>query len=246
MKLLLSKLQFCLLFFAFIVAAMAPQIAKAQEGDDAYDPFSDYSEFDEASDEEADINFFKNGRFLTAGVQIGQRGFTQNLNKIYSSGATYGFQLAYFFDLRWALQFSFMTGDYPFSFLRGPSDTVSGNVALTFFSTQAKYYLNTQNVTKGLANINPYLIGGFSQVNRTYTLSEDLEFSKEGAIGIDAGAGIEIPTMRRRGFLGVQALYHMVNFKDESTDLAFSSGSTYKIKPNGDTFDILLILGLNF
>ncbi len=240
------------LIFARFIALLSlsafcfvPHFANAQDGDDAYDPFSDYSEFDEASDEEADINFFKNGRFLTAGVMVGQRGFTDKLNTIYGSGLTYGFQLAYFFDLRWAMQFSFLTGDYPFSFFRG-SDTVTGNVALTFFSTQAKYYLNTQNVTKGLANINPYLVGGFSQVNRTYTLSEDLEFTREGAIGIDAGAGIEIPTMRRRGFLAIQGMYHLVNFKDESTDLSFSTGSTNKIKPSGDTFDLLLILGLNF
>lgn len=233
-------------FVALLAFSTFSSQTYAQDGEEAYDPFSDYSEFDEASDEEADINFFKNGRFLTAGVMVGQRGFTDKLNAIYGSGLTYGFQLAYFFDLRWALQFSFLTGDYPFSFLRGPSDSVTGNVALTFFSTQAKYYLNTQNVTKGLANINPYLVGGFSQVNRTYTLSEDLEFTREGAIGIDAGAGIEIPTMRRRGFLAIQGMYHLVNFKDESTDLSFISGSANKIKPSGDTFDLLLILGLNF
>ena len=33
--------------------------------EESFDPFSDYSEFDESSDEEADINFFRNGRFLT-------------------------------------------------------------------------------------------------------------------------------------------------------------------------------------
>ena len=36
----------------------------AQSGTDAYDPFVDYSEFEEVSEEEADINFFRNGRFF--------------------------------------------------------------------------------------------------------------------------------------------------------------------------------------
>ena len=39
--------------------------------EEAYDPFTDYSEFDEASDEEADINFFRNGRFFTVGLAMG-------------------------------------------------------------------------------------------------------------------------------------------------------------------------------
>ena len=54
--------------FCFSMAAQAqaepqkPSYLLAQaEVDDSYDPFSDYSEFDEASDEEADINFFRHG-----------------------------------------------------------------------------------------------------------------------------------------------------------------------------------------
>ena len=53
--------------------------------DDAFDPFSDYSEFDEATEEEADINFFRNGRFLTVGFQLGVKGFTDNLAEIIDS-----------------------------------------------------------------------------------------------------------------------------------------------------------------
>lgn len=37
--------------------------------DEAFDPFSDYSEMEQDAEEEADINFFKNGRFLTLGFQ---------------------------------------------------------------------------------------------------------------------------------------------------------------------------------
>lgn len=49
--------------------------------DEAFDPFTDYSEFDESSDEEADINFFQNGRFFTFGLITGTRGFTGNFKK---------------------------------------------------------------------------------------------------------------------------------------------------------------------
>ncbi|MFN9068010.1 MAG: hypothetical protein ACK5V3_12335, partial [Bdellovibrionales bacterium] len=61
-----------LLYLIFILGVLSPGTAFSQvDTEEAYDPFSDYSEFDEASDEEADINFFRNGRFLTVGLAAG-------------------------------------------------------------------------------------------------------------------------------------------------------------------------------
>src|SRR4051794_21913065 len=73
------------------------------DADDAYDPFADYSEFEEAQDEEADINFFRNGRFVTLGFAGGMRGFTGGLGNMYRSSPSFGLFLSYFFDLRFAL-----------------------------------------------------------------------------------------------------------------------------------------------
>ena len=36
--------------------------AQYQDSGDTYDPFADYSEFDNVTEEEADINFFKHGQ----------------------------------------------------------------------------------------------------------------------------------------------------------------------------------------
>ncbi len=224
----------------------SPNYLMAQnDGDDTYDPFSDYSEFDEASDEEADINFFKHGRFFTVGLVAGMRGFTESLGNLYSSGPTYGVFLSYFFDLRLALQFGFNTGDYAFE-LATPSSKYSGNVSLTFIQMNLKYYLNTQNVTRGLADLNPYVIGGFSQVYRTLTVQgANDSFAREIVTGVDLGMGIEIPLMRRKAYFGVQGAYHYVNFKDENTNFEIN-GTTTSARPKGDTFDILGILGMNF
>ncbi len=137
--------------------------------DDAYDPFSDYSEFDEASDEEADINFFRNGRFFTVGFSLGMRGFTDELNRLYSSAPTYGIFISYFFDLRLAFELGFQTGDHNFE-VKSATERMAGNVSLTFIHVNMKYYMNTQNVTRGLADLNPYVLGGFSQVYRTYSI----------------------------------------------------------------------------
>ena len=72
-----------------------PGVLLAQnETDDAYDPFADYSEFEESMDEEEDINFFRNGRLLTLGFIGGYRGWTQTLGSIYTGNATFGLFLS--------------------------------------------------------------------------------------------------------------------------------------------------------
>jgi hypothetical protein len=256
------SLLFCL---AFTVSAKASYLLSSSpkdsgylmaqtDSDDAYDPFSDYSEFDEASDEEADINFFRNGRFFTIGMVAGLRAFTDQLSNLYGSGPTYGIFLSYFFDLNLALQFGFVTGDYDFNLSFADSGgnrfVNSGNVSLTFMSFDLKYYFSTQNVTKGLADLNPYILGGVSQVYRTYTISGLDGLSRESVMGLDGGGGIEIPILRRKSYIGLQLVYHFVSFKDESTAMIGVDTAGNQIqtstKPKGDTYDLLMIFGMNF
>lgn len=215
--------------------------------DEAYDPFSDYSEFDEASDEEADINFFRNGRFFTVGLAAGMRGFTGNFAKEYSSAPTFGLYLTYFFDLRLALSLGFLTGDNNATIGTANGDYV-GNVSFTTINLDLKYYLNTQNVTRGLADLNPYLIGGFAQVYRTYTLSGIEGYSRDSTMGFEIGAGLEVPLMRKKAFLGIQAMYHYVNFSDENAKYVNDGTSSVPLTNtmSGDIYDALLIIGMNF
>jgi len=215
--------------------------------DEAYDPFSDYSEFDEASDEEADINFFRNGRFFTVGLAAGMRGFTGNFAKTYSMAPTFGLYLSYFFDLRLALSVGFLTGDNAATISTAAGD-YTGNVSFTTVNFDLKYYLSTQNVTRGLADLNPYLIGGFAQFYRTYTLSGLEGYSRDATMGIEVGAGLEVPLMRKKAYLGVQGMYHYVNFTDENAKFINDGTSSTPLKNtiSGDIYTMLVILGMNF
>ena len=216
--------------------------------DDAYDPFVDYSEFEEASEEEADINFFRNGRFFTLGIIGGYRSFTESQGDIFDPGTAFGVFLSYFFDLRFALQLSFLTGDHAIGFQAKNGGTkVRGNAGMTTAGLALKYYFNTQNVTRGLANLNPYITGGFSQVTRTMTISGEQAFGKEGAMGFDMGAGIELPMLRNKMYFGSQFTYQLVTFKDENSEITLQNGSEPTgIFPTGDVFMVNFILGVNF
>lgn len=252
----LLNLVFALGFLSSVAAADEldiPGLRVAQfDADDTYDPFADYSEFDEAQDEEADINFFRNGRFVTIGFTGGMRGFTGGLGEMYQTSTAFGLYLSYFFDLRFAMQFSFLTSDHRFDLTsRQSGKKANGNVGITAFGLDLKYYLNTQNVTKGLAKFNPYIIGGFARVDRTTSLQAEgggsvPGFGKEGAMGFDLGAGIELPMLRNKMYFGAQGMYQIVNFANENTEVQFDLADRTGKFPNGDSFTVLGILGVNF
>lgn len=238
-------------FLAIFFLSASPALAEKSyllaqsDPDEAYDPFIDYSEFDEASDEEADINFFKHGRFFTVGLAAGQRYFTGNFSSIYQAAPNFGVLLTYFFDFRFALTFGFLTGDHGVSF-KTNTTTYTGNVSLTLLNFDLKYYLNTQNITRGLADLNPYILGGFSQFYRTYTITGTEGFARDATMGVDAGLGLEVPLMNKKAYLGIQGTYHYVNFADENKDLINQGSERLEQKLSGDLYDLLLILGVNF
>ncbi len=245
-----------LFLFSILLLHSSPVLAKSyllaqSDPDEAYDPFIDYSEFDEASDEEADINFFRHGRFFTVGLVGGQRDFTGNFKGAYSGAPTFGVLLTYFFDFRFALTFGFLTGDHAVSFNTvdlsgGTNRSYAGNVSLTYLNFDLKYYFNTQNITRGLADLNPYMLGGFSQFYRTYTITGIEGLSRDATMGVDLGGGIEIPLMRKKAFLGLQGAYHYVNFADESKEFVNSGTEKLSKTLSGDLYDVLVILGINF
>jgi hypothetical protein len=249
-KLVIAVVALCFATVAKVQAEELPGFRVAQfDADDTYDPFADYSEFDQAQEEEEDINFFRNGRFVTVGFTGGLRGMTGGMGEIYKPSTSFGLFLSYFFDLRFALQFSFLTSDHNLSVKGYNGNTATGTAGITSFNLDVKYYINTQNVTKGLAAFNPYILGGFARVDRTVTISnQDLQgFAKEGAMGFNLGAGIELPMMQNKMFFGAQALYQMVNFRDENTEIRFNNSSTGTGKyPNGDIYTVLAIIGVNF
>lgn len=230
-----------LVLFALLLGV---SMSYAQDDESVYDPFIDYSEFEEAGEEEADINFFRNGRLLTAALAVGQRSFTEGMADVLEKDVSYGFYFSYFFDLRFAMQLSYMVGTHPLE-VSGGGNTVKGEVKMNYVGLDLKYYFNMQNVTKGLASFNPYILGGFSSVNRESNRAGQTEFSADRAMAFDAGVGFEFPILRNEMYMGAQALYQMVSFKNENEELLANGSPTGKFA-NGDLITYTFIIGKNF
>lgn len=233
--------------------------ATAPETDDSFDPFADYNEFEQETEEEADIHFLRNGRYLTLGLLLGYRDFTGGFSEGYEPSLDYGVQFSYFFDLNLAAAVSYTTGDhsvffqsYTNSSLSTVSNSYSGTVNIQIFDVHVKYYVNTDNVTKGLADLNPYFMAGVGMFVRTYNLNESFANDPDRVPGFRIGGGIEIPLVQRRFYFGAQALYNFVQFPDENNFFIDEGGSgtpnLKDISPHleGDIYEINLILGTNF
>lgn len=229
--------------------------------DENFDPFSDYNEDEQSAEEEADINFFKNGRFLTVGVLAGYRGYTEGFSQGYSPALSFGVQFSYFFDLQTALSLSYSIADSPVDFssyndasFTSVSERYTGTVNIQSFHLNAKYYFNTENVTKGLAELNPYFLIGVGQYTRTYNLSKVLAINPDRPIGFSLATGIEIPIMRHRAYFGLQATYHYVQFPDENNEFIEEDKSGFPepvlspVRPrlNGDIYELHGSIGFNF
>lgn len=234
--------------FISLPSALAQEDSASPAEDDAYDPFADFSEFEPSADEEADIHFFKNGRFFNMALLGGMRAWTQSYGQIMPPAPALGFYIAYFFDIRSALQVSYVNSTHNFNI---PATNgfagLAGTANLSTISLHYKYYFNTANITRGFADLNPYLIGGVTFNYRTITLNNQDVLIKSNPMGADIGAGLEIPFSRNKMYFGVQALYHYATFADENKPITNpGDGTTANIVPRGDYIDVLLAIGVNF
>jgi len=216
---------------------------------DAYDPFIDYSEYDDNGDEEADVNFFKNGRQFTLHFVGGYTGLTGNLgSQLYESAVNYGLGLNFFLDLRMAIQLQYLTSNHNLSF-KSAGQVIKGSSDFTDISMNLKYYINTQNIIRNLAKLNPYVIIGFAYISRetASTDSGDSLFDKTPGYGANLGGGIEYQLSNKKFYVGAEGVYSLVSFKDEGSEIIpDSTGSATGILPSGDMYRFSLVLGVNF
>ncbi len=223
--------------------------SQALESDESFDPFSDYNEFEQDTDEEADINFLKNGRYLTLAMVSGYRGFTDGFSKAYGGNFIYGVQFSYFFDLNIAASLGYTTGDHAVNF-SSASTPYTGNVNLQVFDINVKYFFNTDNVTKGLADLNPYALFGTGYYTRTYNLDQEFGEDPDRVAGFRLAGGIEIPVLRRRSYFGFQFLYNFVQFPDENISDIYEGNingrSPISPRLKGDPYEFNVMFGFNF
>ena len=121
----------------------------------AFDPFVDYNEFQDNESERENVVFLKSGRLLSLAVFGGYEGMTWTMREIYGDSlSVFGGSVSFFFDLQMALQLQWI---FPRTHYLSPWNS---RPLFSSYGLDLKYYFKKQNLVKGIAALNPYVVCG--------------------------------------------------------------------------------------
>lgn len=208
----------------------------------AYDPFTDYIDFQDTNSETEDMSFFQTGRVLSIGFYGGYRHFIfrpdQERNTT-NSGAVGAF-IKNFANLHIATQFSYMISSHLFSYTDGSKLQQS----ITFyqsFGVEFRYYWNRRRLVRTLARLNPYIAGGTFVNRRSLKLQVDntgAASASHNSFGLKGGFGLEYH-LSARFYLGLHAEYNFIFINQEEC-----VNST--VCPPENMIDAVFVFGRNF
>lgn len=211
---------------------------KPEDEDYSTTPFTEYGEFHESSDEDADTKFFQYGRFFGVSLGLGFQFIDGYRGSLWQGGfPMVDVKVHYWFDFNVALDLGFFTAAHYFD---STSTTFLGHYDVNIFhmGLDVKYYFNTTNLSAALSFANPYILLGAGAFSKTQTSSVQANLDTDTSIGLSAGFGLEFILTPRKTYFEIETKIHIVNFKDTSTTLFQSmsipnlSGNFYTISGN--------------
>ena len=216
----------------------------------AYDPFADYSEFENTAEEQENINFFQTGRFLTLGTTGGIQLFTMNMALLYQLGPVYGGYLNYFFDLNFALQFTITGNTHNVTLKTQSGQPFIGSADFFSMGIDFKYFLDKNLFSKSFSWLQPYFFLGifYADMILRATFTDQSGYSDDSGYGLNMGLGLEFQFLKKIHF-GLQYAFKFVTMDQEAIPLLLNTQDQVKninFRPYGDWMTITLILGVNF
>lgn len=191
------------------------------------DIFSDFNEDLEVSQVLEDERFYRYGRFYSANISAGLTAFTGNRGAAYQNKQpSLAISLVYFMNFQMAFGLGvgyskhIMIIDVPTKgFINDGPGLIETSMFRSFFFY--RYYLDTYDLGTAITYSNPYLVGNIEYWDQTNKYMDHPDFPNDsgGGLGASFGLGLEFPIKIRESYIGVEALYHFVNFKDSTTQL---------------------------
>ncbi len=226
----------------FLALTLAPTMvasfavnAHAQDtsvGGDYYDDYSSFADDYIELDEETRAIF---GKFFQTAFYVGTGLFTGELGAANTAGINVGVKFIYFFDRTWAAEIGGFWNQH--SSLYDNVNTgvenlrVELNTRLIPVIGSLRFVFDTENMPRGLSQMNPYLSVGGAIVFRQESVvgpvqgTEQIDSTtankyQEGAIlgdtnfGVNFGGGAEFDVYKNRVFAGLDVRYYMMFWSD--------------------------------
>ena len=211
--------------------------SKPEEDDYSTTPFTEYGEFNEARDEEADTKFFQYGRFFGVSLGIGFEFVDGYRGALWQGGfPMFDLKLHYWFDFNLAIDLGFFTAMQYFDTKAQGLGHVDINIL--HVGVDVKYYFDTKNLGAAVSFANPYILLGAGSFSKTQNSLSQQTQDTDSSVGVNLGGGLEFVMSPKKTYLEVEAKLHFVTFKDTYTTL-FSSvnlpnltGNFYTISTN--------------
>jgi opacity protein-like surface antigen len=194
-----------------------------EEDDFSNTPFTEYGEFSESADEEAEAKFMAHGRSHGVSLGLGFEGLTGNRGAVYEGGfPMVDLKLHYWFDFNFAMDLNIYFASHEFD--GGTSNGGLTEVNLIHAGIDIKYYFDTKNLSAPISFANPYLMVGFGSYTQVKSsFAESSTDKPDTGLGLALGAGLEFAISPKKCYLELEGRYHMVSFADRfSTDFQTS------------------------
>jgi hypothetical protein len=191
---------------------------KPEDEDFSGTPFTEYGEFNEGVEEEADARFFKYGRFFGVSLGLGFQFVDGFRGALWQGGfPMFDFKLHYWFDFNVALDLGFFTAQHYF-------DTTAQNLGhvdinMLHVGLDIKYYFDTKNLSAPISFANPYILLGAGSFSKTQNSNTQQTQDNDISMGISGGGGLEFAITPKKTYFTVEAKMHVVTFKDTYTTI---------------------------
>ncbi len=220
-----------LLLLSLSLGALAQSTEQVmQEVEDDLTPgadiFSDFNEDLESAQVLEDERFYRYARFFSVNLGGGFTTFTGNRGAAYDDNhPTFHLSMNYFLDFQSAillgLEYSKHTAILD-TVVNGYKDQGALGAVVTDFTrvfVGYKYYVDTTDLGTAITYSNPHLIGRLEYWYQTtkFIDKEGLPKDSGGGIGTGIGFGLDFPVEIKKSYIGIEALYHVVNFYDKFT-----------------------------
>ncbi len=235
----------CLLLLAFSLGAQAQSTEQVmQEVEDDLTPgadiFSDFNEDLESAQVLEDERFYRYARFFSVNLGGGFTTFTGNRGTAYDDNhPTFHLSMNYFLDFQSAILMGLEYSKHTMildTVVNGYKDQGPLGAVVTDFTrvfVGYKYYVDTTDLGTAITYSNPHIIGRLEYWYQTTKFIDRQGLPKDsgGGIGTGVGFGLDFPVEIKKSYIGIEALYHVVNFYDKFTQdfrqLPNNAASTY-------------------
>lgn len=227
-KLFLFCLLFSINYSSNLCAQNVPGASIEIDDDDldgAKDIFNDFNENVDAAQVVEDERFYRYGRFFSFSMTVGLTSFDGNRGAAYDDDPpSFGIGLNWFSDFQTAyglgVEFSkhhMFFGEPTEGFKIDPVGFVDVSMLRVYFSY--RYYVDTSELGTAITYSNPYFTGRMEYWYGTNKFVDQSELGDDtgGGFGFGVGFGLEFPIKLKESYLGLEFLYHTVNYHDKFT-----------------------------